>query len=640
MQKILITSGSFVVGVNYWASHAGTAMWRDWRADVVERDFRMLAEEGLQVLRVFPLWSDFQPITQLYGGAGHPVEIRHGENALPETETGQAGVSVEAIQHFEEFTRLATQYDLKLIVGLVTGWMSGRLFIPPALEGRNVLTDPVALMWETRFVQYFTRHFKDDPAIAAWDLGNECNCMAPVPNREAAWAWTAAIVNAIRAVDPDRSIISGMHSLTPTGDWRMQDQGELTDVLTTHPYPVFTPHCNQDPVNTIRTQLHATAESLFYAELGGKPCFAEELGTLGPMVASDAVAADFVRAGLFSLWAHDLRGLLWWCASDQTALTHAPYDWHAMERELGLLRADGTPRPAIKEIGKFRAFVAGLSQPLPPRLKEAVCILSDTQDQWGVAYSAFVLAKQAGFDLEFQYETQPLKEAGLYLLPCISGHRVIHRRRYMELMARVAEGATLYISYAGGFMSHFEELTGLRVLTRSRRVGETTLAWAGTDFTLDGEYKLALEAACAEVLGVEADGNPAFTRASYGKGWVYFLGFPLEMALTTIPGAFHMPEAQPFWTLYRHIVQPFVQERTVVKHHPMLGVTEHPLDECRRVVVVISYSPEPVETTLDLTSGWTLGQVWYGAQPRTQGTTLGIALPQNDALVVIVEKQG
>jgi hypothetical protein len=643
MQTILTTPGSFVVGANYWASHAGTAMWREWRPDVVERDFKTLAAEGLQVLRVFPLWPDFQPLTQLYGGAGRPVEIRHGEATLPVTEAGHAGVSAKMMAHFTEFTQLAARYDLKLIVGLLTGWMSGRLFVPPALEGRNVLTDPVALLWETRFVQYFVRHFKDDPAIAAWDLGNECNCMAPVPGHEAAWAWTAAIVNAIRAADATRPVVSGMHSLTPTGEWRMQDQGELTDVLTTHPYPVFTPHCNQDPVNTIRTQLHATAESLFYADLGGKPCFAEELGTLGPMVASDAVAADFIRAGLFSLWAHDLRGLLWWCANDQTELTDAPYDWYSMERELGILRTDGTPKPVLKEFGKFRAFVDNLPQPLPPRNKEAVCILSADQDQWGVAYSAFVLAKQAGFDLEFQYEAQPLKQANLYLLPCIGGHRVIHRRRYMELMARVAEGATLYLSYAGGFMSHFEALTGLKVLTRDKRAGVTQLTWSDTDFTLGGDYKLALEATRAEVLGAEVDGNPAFTVAPYGKGRVYFLGFPLEMTLTTTPGAFHTAEAQPFWMIYRHIAQPFMQTRAVVKHHPMLGVTEHPLDARSRVVVVINYSPEPVETTLNLTSGWKLGPIWYGATAPecdpTQAACVAVALPHNDALVITVEKQ-
>lgn len=46
--------GRFVVGCNYWASHDGTAMWSDWRPDVVDEDLRKLAAAGLQVLRVFP----------------------------------------------------------------------------------------------------------------------------------------------------------------------------------------------------------------------------------------------------------------------------------------------------------------------------------------------------------------------------------------------------------------------------------------------------------------------------------------------------------------------------------------------------------------------------------------------------------
>ena len=60
-------------------------MWRDWRPDVVDADLNQLADAGLQVLRVFPLWPDFQPITQLYTGAGRPMEMRHGEAPLPTT---------------------------------------------------------------------------------------------------------------------------------------------------------------------------------------------------------------------------------------------------------------------------------------------------------------------------------------------------------------------------------------------------------------------------------------------------------------------------------------------------------------------------------------------------------------------------
>ncbi len=50
--------------------------------EVVAADLKQLSEAGLQVLRVFPLWPDFQPITQLYGPGGIRKEIRHSEEPL------------------------------------------------------------------------------------------------------------------------------------------------------------------------------------------------------------------------------------------------------------------------------------------------------------------------------------------------------------------------------------------------------------------------------------------------------------------------------------------------------------------------------------------------------------------------------
>ncbi len=343
---MLTAPGAFVVGCNYWASHAGTRMWADWQPAVVERDLARLQQARLQVLRVFPLWPDFQPIHLLRRGHGHPAEFRHGEMPLPDTPDGRAGLSTGALAHFAEFLDLAQRHELQLIVGLLTGWMSGRLFVPPALEGCNPITDPLAIQWELRFINRFVEHFKAHPAIVGWDLGNECNCLGAA-TREQAWTWTAAMANAIRALDAARPVISGMHSLAPDGAWTMQDQGELTDLLTTHPYPIFTPHCDQDPVNTIRPMLHGTAESRFYADPGGKPCLCQEIGTLGPGIASEAIAADYARGALLSLWANDCHGFLWWCANEQLALEPAPYDWCDVERELGLLRLDGSAKPVL-----------------------------------------------------------------------------------------------------------------------------------------------------------------------------------------------------------------------------------------------------------------------------------------------------
>ena len=65
MDTNIFSDGSvFFSGCNYWASNAGTFMWRKWDPAAVERDFKQLSAHGVTVLRCFPLWSDFQPLTE------------------------------------------------------------------------------------------------------------------------------------------------------------------------------------------------------------------------------------------------------------------------------------------------------------------------------------------------------------------------------------------------------------------------------------------------------------------------------------------------------------------------------------------------------------------------------------------------
>ena len=633
MTMNFLLPGHFIVGCNYWASHAGTRMWSDWDADVIAADLQQLSQIGLQVLRVFLLWPDFQPLTCLYTGQGQPMEFRFGEDPLPFDEAGQAGVSVKAIDRFAAFANLAEKYGLKLIVGLVTGWMSGRLFTPPAFESRNVLADPTVLMWQVRFVRYFVRTFAQHPAILAWDLGNECNCMASV-SRQQAWVWTASITNAIRVEDNAHPIVSGMHSLAPdkTAIWKMQDQGELTDLLTTHPYPIFTPHCDQDPINTLRSCLHATAESRYYADIGCKPCMGEEVGTLGPFIASEGVAADYLRTALFSLWAHDCHGLLWWCAFDQAHLGQAPYDWHSYERELGLLRANREAKPVANELGRFGEWIKSLPvDHLPARRTDAVCILTQDQDSWGAAYSSFILAKQAGFDLEFQFCDQPLKDSRLYILPSLSGGGSFSRHFWLNLLERVYAGATLYVSHQDCMLVPFLEPAGLQVNTRQRRSTpvEFTLDGEENSFTLQAPIRLSLETRGAEVIGREADGNPLFTCGQYGQGRIFFLTVPLEMALSNSPGIFYGKESRPFWKLYRHIAQPVLKTRIIACDSAQIGITEHRLAEGQLAVVMINYSPERITPTVSLAPGWKIHDYWYGELPT---------IPANDAIVFTVKQ--
>ena len=636
MKNILLDRGRFVIGCNYWASHAGTAMWTTWRPDVVENDFKRLAATGMQVLRVFPLWPDFQPIHLLASCMGEPWEYRFGEEPLPDSEAGRAGVSEAMMSRFADLVRLAEQYDLKLIVSLLAGWMSSRLFVPPALANRNVITDPVAITWQVRFVKYFVKRFKGKKPIIAWEPGNECNCMGRA-NRAEAWVWSAAVTDAIRAADAGRPVLSGMHSLGMKRDsaWSIQDQAELTDLLTVHPYPLFTPHCGREAINTIRSLLHATVEARLYADVGGKPCLVEEVGTLGPTISSDRVAGDYARAALFSAWAHDSRGFVWWSAFDQNHLEQAPYDWSALERELGLLRADGGVKPVGMEMKKFGQFLTSLPfATLPARLTDAVCILTEGQDQWAAAFGSFILAKQAGVEMEFQDATQPIKPAAAYFLPCLTDANSIPRRRMGQLLERVKAGAVLYLSVDNGLMSAFEEITGLEIQTRRQRAGAAQATMAGNLLLpILGATQYVTRPTRATVLGREADGNPVFTAAAYGKGMVYFLSFPMEQELVKAAGTFSGPDAKPYWSIYNTVGAAFASGRAVTKTDPQVGVTEHPLEEHRRVVVMINYSPAAVEFSFALAADWHVETVLRGKLAHGR-----VKLHANDASVVTIRK--
>lgn len=147
--KKIFESGKFEIGCNYWASHAGIEMWHDWREDVVEADIARLEAQNIRIMRVFPLWSDFQPIKMHYAWANLEREMRIGED-LPDKSTpeGRAGIDPVMVERFETFCRIAEKHGMKLIVGLLTGWMSGRMFVPAALERLDLLNDAEAVMWE------------------------------------------------------------------------------------------------------------------------------------------------------------------------------------------------------------------------------------------------------------------------------------------------------------------------------------------------------------------------------------------------------------------------------------------------------------------------------------------------------------
>ncbi len=640
MDCSLFESGNFFIGVNYWASNAGIDMWNKWDEDAVKHDLDLLVAANVKVIRCFPLWSDFQPIVQLYCGNHQRRAIGFSDMPMPHTEEAEAGIDIVMIERFERFLQLCSERGISCMIGLITGWMSGKLYAPRALEGLNLHTDPTAIKWELKFVKYFVHRFKDNGAIVAWDIGNECNCLEMTNDADTAYTWSLTIANAIRAEDSTRPVISGMHGLNPNGAWRPQDQGEIMDVLCTHPYPAFTPHCHTDEINRMKSGNHAVAESLFYSGIGGKPCFAEEINTLGPMFGNEEFTSANADMALFGLWAHNCYGYMWWCACNQSALDNAPYDWNALERELGLIRADGTHIKPLDRMTAFSKFTERFGKNLPKRITDAVCILVRNQDNWAVAYGTFLLAKQAGIEMSFAYLDQQIPKADAYFLPSLSLYGEPTKHLQKELLRRVHDdGATLYISMDGGMMSEFSEVTGFELVSRSTRIAPHITELAGKRIDMWPEYEMKLRPVTARVLAEDGQGNAVFGVNDWGKGKIYFLNCPIEHIAATAPSIIDGDRHQPYYEFYK-AMNISNKARVARKQSAFLGLTEHIEDETTRYLAVINYLPQQVceEITLDGYSALFVDSVDGDASVTATDGGFKVCLSANSGAIITIKK--
>jgi len=592
---------AFTLGCNYWASHKGLYMWREWDASVVKKDMEFLAENGVRVIRAFPLWPDFQPLEWQSGT--FCGMIMHGSR-LKNDRLGKAGIDKTMTDRFGLFLDFAEMNGISVIVGLLTGWMSGKSFVPSAFTGRNVITDPFAMVWEQRFVRAFVHCFKNHKAVLAWDLGNECNVLGGSVSREQALVWTQLISDAIRTEDPVGVVISGMHSLSIDGSWRITDQGECCDMLTVHPYPEFTPYCNIEDIGSMRSILHLAAEASMYGDISGKPCMAEECGTLGPMAGDMNRAALYTQKMLLSSLAYGTTGFLWWCAFDQKHLDFSPYTDCALERELGFAACDYKVKPLLEKIKAFGEKLDKINC-LPSAEYDGVCVLTPGQDHWGAAYASFVLAVQAGIRLKFITEENNLPDAMLYFMPSISGGGGLVKDKFDKIIENVKNGAILYLSCDNGYISRFSELTGLTIAGRSVYGNEITSEIDGVPHTFRRNTELTVIPCGAEVL--YADGERIlFSRFKLGKGTVFFLNAPMETDLVRKKGLFDMD----YYKIYRTVAQ--AQTDFIITGKPKtVGATIH-RDGGEIYAFFIAY--DDCETAeIHLAGGYAFGESLFGS---------------------------
>ena len=593
----------FFTGINYWGSESAINMWSRFDPVSISEDMRLLREAGVTHLRVFPLWPVFQPLHAIYGPSA-VYEYAFGEEPLPDTPAGRAGVSEEACANFETFCGIAEKFDMKLIVGLFTGHMSFRTYNPPAFDGKNLLSDPTVMKWQRRFVKYFVSRFRHQPSIIAWDLGNEVMGMPGAEEHpDTFFVWGSFIADAIRSCDSTRPVISGLdHSRRiDDGGASLKEMGEICDAHTTHPYNIFsTPN---DPLPTMKPILDLVFKCRLSEDISGIPTFVQEFGSIGYMNCSLESEAAFYRCCMQALFAHGHHGAMWWCAFDQGHFRYAPYRWNNIGSNYGFFDKDLKPKPIVRENLDFRKKMQAIpGGKLPAHTVDGVILVprDDGNADLDVLRASFILGKQANLDLSFSYALDPIPDAPLYILPSIRGNKTITGQRLDELMAKVARGAVLYISTDECLLRDIPEITGICVRFRERVDAEKTLRFNHAELPVRTSMFLHPESVAGDTLAVDENGEGVFFRQQYGEGCVLFLTLPLEKHLADKNGAFYHENRQPYDLIYRHLAKEAGVVRLVDSDHPFVRLTEHPIDDQSSYVFAINYSPSPASAKITL----------------------------------------
>ncbi|MBQ3343691.1 MAG: hypothetical protein IJG84_17450 [Kiritimatiellae bacterium] len=630
--------GEFFIGCNFWGSKAGVHMWRqqDWDAWEIEKDIAAVAASGVEVMRVFPTWSEFQPIVRNIGCSGKRLEYLVEGKETPVYDP--YWLDGKAVERFRFFCDAAHRHKIKLMVAVLTGWMSGRLFFPRAVEGMDLLTDNEALMVESRFMRAFVRRFRNHPAIAAWDLGNECNNLGTAKRPEDLWVWLNMASSAIRIEDPSRPVIAGMHGMSSdfTRPWNLRHQGELLDILTPHTYPSpYRPEANRGALNTFRNAMQQPAQSLFYEGVSGRRAFPQEVGNFGPTMSPDWMAALGIRQQAFATWMHGLAGYLWWVAFDQDHLAYPPFENNSMERELGMIRPDAarTPKPQAQAIREFRRFKDSLPfKAIPPRRIDAVCLVSEMEEFWQTSFGAFMLVKQAGFDVAFcGAESQELPEASLYIVPSGTGWSTYSNRAWTRVVDRVKAGATMIVSRGGqaGY-SDWLEVAGLESVMYN---GDHKIEFdfAGSRLRASDTFVAEQKPVGCDVLARDQTGNTVVSIKRLGRGKVIVVNFDLEHQVALgLGGSVDGKIENPMWKLYAFAAKEAGVVRRITRDDTGLVVTEHPGYGDSTLVMLLNTHGE--DRAFDIRVDGEVASVWNGEYREGK-----LHLRRNDGCIMAVK---
>ncbi len=604
-------SENFFTGINYWSSKNATKMWQDFDEVSIENDMKLLQSVGVTALRIFPRWDDFQPITAFSTPSSGVFEYEMRGEPRPDTEAGRAGVDEVMCERFERFCEIADKYGMKLTVGLLTGHMSFANFIPPALVNLNLVTDPVAIRWEIRYIKYIVRRFGRIPAIVAWDLGNEINCIGP-RTRDEFHNWCVMLSDAIRVSDGTRPIISGVGGFGIDKDvCNLYDLSESCDVNSIHGYNIF--DTAEDPVNTMKPVLDYMFRCRLSEDISGMPSFIQEFGAIGYTNCSLKSEAEFYRAVALSALGGGISGIMYWCAFDQGHFTFPPYNWNNIGSDYGFFDRELIPKPVAKENLRINDFAEKFGDKLiAPKPNCTIVVPRDEYDSsTAMLRSAYLLAKRSGLEPSFCYAPDRIPDSELYIFPSVKFNKSITNSNLEKIMEKVRGGATLYISLSSAYFRNVCSMAGVTVENMMKIMENRAVRFAdGESLPVVSAANYEVVAESCEVLATDDAGIPIFVKNKVGKGEIFFLFAPVEEYLAGKNGAFYDTGTPNYQRIYKTVSQG-VAKKLLRTDSEFICTTEHEKED-GTYILAVNYSRYEQSCEIEIEEGYELTVLWGG----------------------------
>ena len=410
----------FSLGINYWPRRSAMAMWRRFDPGEIREDFARISAFGLDTVRFFLRWDDFQPEP----GALDPA-------MLP---------------RLEVVADVAAQAGLRTMPTLFCGHMSGVNWLPawsldpatPHGRFRTIAGDRESpygigdfyagalLDAQLVFARAVGERLRAHPAVLAWDLGNEfTNLREPASPRDAA-EWSRRLCAALEETSAI-PVTAGTHGedLTRERGLRLSSLCAPYAFATMHGYSVYSGFARDRLDAEVVPYLAALAASfshkpVLFSEFGNPTCPPGKVSPYErvampdepphpPVPPDDPVRAPYAClsedemasycAGVLErLHADGRLGAYWWCWADYADALRAepPFDRAPHELSFGIVRSDGSEKPVAATLAAFAPARRSVIAPHDATLVDEDTYYRELPASTVTTYRRFVEERRAG----------------------------------------------------------------------------------------------------------------------------------------------------------------------------------------------------------------------------------------------------